>query len=42
MSAVLFDLLNEPEHAEYFSRIGVACDGSERDMGNTGNFFNMH
>jgi len=41
MAAVLFDLLNEPEHAEYFSRMSVACHGPERDTGHTGNFFNM-
>ena len=38
MTAVLFDLLNEPEHAEYFSRMSVACHGPERDTGHTGNF----
>ena len=41
MAAVLFDLLNEPGHAEYFSRMSVACHGPERDTGHTGNFFNM-
>ena len=41
MAAVLFDLLNEPEHAEYFSRMSVACHGPERDTGHTGNFCNM-
>lgn len=41
MAAVLFDLLNEPKPAEYFSRMSVACHGSERDTGHTGNFFNM-
>ena len=41
MAAVLFDLLNEPVHAEYFSRMSVASLGSERDTGHTGNFFNM-
>ncbi len=41
MAAVLFSLLGEPEHAEYFSRMSVACYGPERDCGHTGNFFNM-
>ena len=41
MAAVLFSLLGEPEHAEYFSRMSVACHGPERDCGHTGNFFNM-
>ena len=41
MAAVLFDLLGEAEHAEYFSRMSVACHGPERDCGHTGNFFNL-
>lgn len=41
MAAVLFNLLGEPEHAEYFSRMSVASHGPERDCGHTGNFFNM-
>lgn len=41
MAAVLFALLGEVEHAEYFSRMSVACHGPERDCGHTGNFFNM-
>jgi hypothetical protein len=41
MSAVLFDLLEEPAGAEFFSRMSVASHGAERDTGHTGNFFNM-
>ena len=41
MSAVLFNLLNEPEGAEFFSRMSVASHGPERDCGHTGNFWNM-
>ncbi|MFZ9914858.1 MAG: DUF6288 domain-containing protein, partial [Phycisphaerales bacterium] len=40
-AAVLFDLLGDPEAAEYFSRMSVASHGGERDQGHTGNFFNM-
>lgn len=41
MAAVLFSLLGEAEHAEYFSRMSVACHGPERDCGHTGNLFNI-
>lgn len=41
MAAVLFNLLNEPEKTEYFSRMSLACHGAERDTGHTGNFWNM-
>ena len=41
MAAVLFNLLDEPAGAEYFSRMSVASHGSERDCGHTGNFFNL-
>ncbi len=41
MAAVMFNLLNEPEGAEYFSRMSVAAHGAERDCGHTGNFFNI-
>jgi len=41
MAAVLFNLINEPEKTEYFSRMSVACHGAERDTGHTGNFWNM-
>jgi hypothetical protein len=41
MAAVLFNLLDEPEEAEYFSRMSVASHGAERDEGHTGNFCNI-
>jgi hypothetical protein len=41
MAAVLFNLLDEPKGAEFFSRMSVASHGPERDTGHTGNFFNM-
>ncbi|MES2982283.1 MAG: DUF6288 domain-containing protein [Verrucomicrobiota bacterium] len=41
MAAVLFSLLDETQEAEYFSRMSLACHGSERDTGHTGNFWNM-
>lgn len=41
MAAVLFNLLEEPEGAEFFSWMSVASHGSERDTGHTGNYFNI-
>jgi|GEM_PF-182281 len=41
MAAVMFNLLDDAEATEYFSRMGVASHGAEREMGHTGNFFNM-
>lgn len=41
MAAVLFNLLDEPQVAEYFSRMSLASHGAERDCGHTGNFWNM-
>lgn len=41
MAAVLFNLLDEPQRAEYFSRMAVASHGAERDEGHTGNFCNI-
>ncbi len=41
MAAVLFNLLDEPKGAEYFSRMGLASHGAERDCGHTGNFWNI-
>ncbi len=41
MAAVLFSLLEEPDGAEFFSRMSVASHGPERDTGHTGNFFNI-
>ena len=41
MAAVLFNVLNEPKGAEFFSRMSTASHGPERDTGHTGNFFNL-
>lgn len=41
MAAVLFNLLDEPSGADFFSHMSVASHGPERDTGHTGNFFNM-
>lgn len=41
MAAVLFQLVDEPEPTRYFSHMSVASHGPERDMGHTGNFFNI-
>ncbi|MDG2012438.1 MAG: DUF6288 domain-containing protein, partial [Pirellulaceae bacterium] len=41
ISAIMFNLLEEPAIAEYFSRMSTASHGAEREMGHTGNFFNM-
>ena len=41
MTAVLFNLLNEPKPAEFFSKMSLASHGPERDTGHTGNFFNI-
>jgi hypothetical protein len=41
MAAVLFNLLGEPDGAEFFSRMSVASHGPERDCGHTGNYFNI-
>jgi hypothetical protein len=41
MASVMFNLLDHPEGAEFFSRMSVASHGSERDTGHTGNFFNI-
>ncbi|MCH7227816.1 DUF6288 domain-containing protein [Haloferula sp. A504] len=41
MAAVLFNLLEEPEGAKFFSRMSLASHGNERDSGHTGNFWNM-
>jgi len=41
MAAVLFNVLNEPKGAEFFSRMSTASHGPERDTGHTGNFFNV-
>lgn len=39
--AVLFDLLGNAEGAAFFSRMTTASYGAERDLGHTGNFFNL-
>jgi len=41
MASVMFNLLGEPQGAEFFSRMSVASHGAERDTGHTGNFFNI-
>ena len=41
MAAVMFNLLNEADGAEFFSRMSVASHGAERDTGHSGNFFNI-
>jgi len=41
MASVLFNLLDEPAGAEFFSRMSTASHSSERDTGHTGNFFNI-
>ena len=41
MAAVMFNLLDDASAAEYFSRMGTASPGAEREMGHTGTFFNM-
>lgn len=41
MAAVLFNLLDEPQAAGYFSRMSLASHGAERDCGHTGNFWNI-
>jgi hypothetical protein len=41
MAAVLFQRLGEAKGAEFFTRMAVASHGNERDIGHTGNFFNM-
>lgn len=41
MAALLFNQLDNPAGAEYYSRMSLASHGSERDCGHTGNFFNI-
>jgi hypothetical protein len=38
MAAVMFNLLEEADAVEFFSRMSVASHGNERDYGHTGNF----
>jgi len=41
MAAVLFDHLKDREAVKYFSSMSVASHGEEREIGHTGNFFNL-
>jgi len=41
MAAVLFNLLGEKKPTKFFSMMGLASYGEERDRGHTGNFLNM-
>lgn len=41
MAAVLFNLEQEKEGTEFFSRMTLAAHNGERDAGHTGNFWNM-
>lgn len=41
MAAIMFELLKEPDAANYFSQMSIASHSGERDGGHTGNFFNI-
>ena len=41
IAALMFNILGDAEATEYFSRMSVASHSGEREMGHTGNFFNM-
>lgn len=41
IAAIMFNLLGDTEAAEFFSQMSVASHSGEREMGHTGNFFNM-
>jgi hypothetical protein len=41
MAAVLFNLQQEKSGAEFFARMTLAAHNNERDVGHTGNFWNM-
>jgi hypothetical protein len=41
VAAVLFNLLGDSAAATYFSKMSIASHGDEREMGHTGNFFNI-
>lgn len=41
IAALMFNLLGDAEAAEYFSRMSIASHGGERELGHTGNFFNI-
>lgn len=40
-AALMFNLLEDKEATEYFSRMSVAAHGHDRELGHTGNFFNL-
>jgi HEAT repeat protein len=42
MAAVLFNLMEEKKPTEFFSKMALASHGNERDLGHTGNFWNMN
>lgn len=41
IAALMFNLVGDEEAATWFSRMSVASHGAEREMGHTGNYFNM-
>ncbi|MDG1872956.1 MAG: DUF6288 domain-containing protein [Mariniblastus sp.] len=41
IAALMFNLVDDSDAAEYFSKMSIASHGGEREMGHTGNFFNM-
>lgn len=41
IAAIMFHQLEDKEAAEFFSRMGTAAHGLEREMGHTGNFLNL-
>ncbi|MEM7010738.1 MAG: DUF6288 domain-containing protein, partial [Verrucomicrobiota bacterium] len=40
-AAVMFDFMGEPMGTKFFSHMGLASHGIERESGHTGNYFNM-
>ena len=41
IAALMFNLLGDQEAATYYSRMSVAAHNGERELGHTGNYFNM-
>ena len=41
IAAILFNLLEDSKAASFFSRMSVASHGGDRELGHTGNYFNM-
>ena len=41
IAAILFNLLEDREAASFFSHMSVASHGGDRELGHTGNYFNM-